>query len=685
MGFLAPKLLWLLFLAGVPLVIHLIQRIRLKKMLFSSLFFLSETKREKFTWLQLKEILLLIFRTAFILFLLFSLARPYFKRHLPFGRYDASRVIVLDDSYSMAYGQNFLQAKLQIRKLLKELSRNSEVAIISSSGKIETDFIRQKWLLEKMLDTLAVSYSANTLEEALYRAIKKLANAAYPQKEIFVVSDLQKSAIEPIVSLLSAQHSSSEVTRANFWIVEVGSKNPVNVGINEIFLNPSFPTPDLPSRVCVKLKNYSEKNHSVIMQCNIGFTELDGRPMITKETGKKFVSSVREAENLQAEVTLRSNEEKIITFDTEIKKPGCYQMQAMIRDDSLTIDNQYYYTAIIPQTTPILLVYENRSDIYYIEKALAQSYFEITTLEYKSFRQHNLNKYRAISIFSPSHLSYADWERLGYFVQQGKGLFVVLDKEIKEPRWRQALNLSLDLTSGLPMTSMSSGFVTIEKINYSHPIMEIFREVDLGSAKFFSYFELNDAMIKSNLALRQKQTLAYFSSGKPFLIEDPQQRIIIALSAFNLQSTDFMFKTTFLPLFHRIFTYLALGDLPQKYQVGDTVRVQFAKLSPTMTVKIKTPTSEIYEPIKQTSIAESQSFIEFSQTSIPGFYQIQEHFFSVNVSPEEGHLLKISEEILKNQGISIINDVAVKFTDLSRTSIFLAILFFILELVVLCL
>lgn len=685
MGFLAPKLLWLLFLAGVPLVIHLIQRIQLKKMLFSSLFFLSETKREKFTWLQLKEILLLIFRTAFILFLLLSLARPYFKRHLPFGRYDASRVIVLDDSYSMAYGQNFLQAKLQIRKLLKELSRNSEVAIISSSGKIETDFIRQKWQLEKMLDTLAVSYSANTLEEALYRAIKKLANATYPQKEIFVVSDLQKSAIEPIVSLLSAQHSSSEVTRANFWIVEVGSKNPVNVGINEIFLNPSFPTPDLPARVCVKLKNYSEKNNNVILQCNIGFTELDGRPAVIKETGKKFVSAVQEAENLQAEVSLKSNEEKIIAFDTEIKKPGCYQIQAMIKDDSLPIDNQYYYSAIIPQTTPILLVYENRSDIYYIEKALAQSYFEITTLEYKSLRQHNLNKYRAIGIFSPSHLSYADWERLGYFVQQGKGLLVVLDKEIKEPRWRQALNLSLDLTSGLPLTSTSSGFVTLEKINYSHPIMEIFREVDLGSAKFFSYFELNDAMIKSNLALRQKQTLAYFSSGKPFLIEDPQQRIIIALSAFNLQSTDFMFKTTFLPLFHRIFTYLALGDLPRKYQVGDTVRVQFAKLSPTMTVKIKTPTSEIYEPIKQTSIAESQSFIEFSQTLIPGFYQIQEHFFSVNVSPEEGHLLKISEEILKNQGISIINDVAVKFTDLSRTSIFLAILFFILELVVLCL
>ncbi|MCX7785078.1 MAG: BatA and WFA domain-containing protein [candidate division WOR-3 bacterium] len=726
MGFLAPSWLWLLGLAGIPILIHLLHRIRLPRIPFSSLFFLSSSKKEKFSWLHLKEILLLIFRTAFVFFLLLSLARPYFKKHLFInfnrsGKYDASRVIILDDSYSMAYGDNFSRAKEQVGKLLRDLSRSSEVAIITSSGKFISDFVTQKALLPKMLDTLSVSYFAKSMEEALHKSFDMLQKASFTQKEIFIVTDLQKSAIEPILPLLA----SKDLSQIKFWMIDVGSKNPDNIGIKEIFLQPSFPTPDLPFQVNVKLKNYTAKNKEAVLQCNIKFINSNLSFSNSKVSVQNAVlkNDVVESQILQSAVFLKPNEEKVITFNTEIKKPGHYLIQASISDDSLFVDNQYYWTLNIPQTTPILLLYEHRPDIQYIEKALAQSYFEITALEAKLLRQHNLNKYRAIGIFAPSQLNYADWERLAYFVQQGKGCFVVLNKEIKETRWHKILNLQLDLTGYNVTLDTRFGFVTIDKINYSHPIMEIFRDIDLSSAKFFNYWKLSDVSDtsvsdksvsdKSNLSLRQKQTLAYFSSGNPFLLEDPNQRIIIALSSFDIRTTDFMFKPIFLPMLHRIFSYLALSDLPTKYQVGDVIKLRLLSSHPMSNVKIKTPTSEIYQVINQspenkimskpmpnvktknlpnemdefiiqTSNLKTQNLLEFTNTSVPGFYQIQDQFFCVNVNPEESNLLKIPEGQLKQYGISVIKDVEGSFIDFSRASIYLSFMFLILELVVLC-
>ena len=57
LGFLLPKLAWLSLFALAPIVIHLLNRIRLRRVDFSSLRFLRDVKRERFNWLRLKELL----------------------------------------------------------------------------------------------------------------------------------------------------------------------------------------------------------------------------------------------------------------------------------------------------------------------------------------------------------------------------------------------------------------------------------------------------------------------------------------------------------------------------------------------------------------------------------------------------------------------------------------------------
>jgi hypothetical protein len=214
-------------------------------------------------------------------------------------------------------------------------------------------------------------------------------------------------------------------------------------------------------------------------------------------------------------------------------------------------------------------------------------------------------------------------------------------------------------------------FISIANINYDHPITEAFRSVDLSPSKFKKYWELDST--------GQINVLAYFSSQKPFLIESKNNKLIIALTSFNIDNTDFMFKASFLPLFNRIFTYLAAPIFTKAYRIGDTVNVQVDKLMP---MEIVTPEGKLYQT---PNIERGRLIVKLTDTKKPGFYQIGSQYFSVNVDNREGDLIRINSNEVKNQNIKIVNNFSGNISDFTLVSLILAILFFIIELIILIL
>jgi hypothetical protein len=650
MGFLLPNLLFLVSFASIPVVIHLIQRIRLKRVQYSSLFFLTGTKRETFSWLKLKEILLLIFRTLFVFFLFFSLARPYLKKKLLLSNYEAARVIILDDSYSMSYNGNFNTAKTQVNKLLNELKKGSEAAILTTSRYVVTDLSTDLKWIQAELESVAVSKSSNTPEKVFEEAVNMLTNSSLPRKEIFIVTDLQKRAILPLINNLKSQKNKKF---PNITVVNISGRSNENVGVEEIFISPNLPTPDFPSKPNVKIKNYSTKSVTRSLTFTLKYSERESL-----------------LQTVKTDVSLGPNESKTVPFEIDIAKPGIYKAEAVLSTDSLLVDNKRFFTITVPEQTPILLIFENPSDIQYIEKVLKLNFFDIVTANNKTLRQQNLKRYKAIGLFSPSSLTYADWQRLGYYLLEGGGLFIALDKEVKEVQWTNLLNINLNL-HGKQIVTKTPEFMTIGQVNYENAVIEIFKDIDLSNAKFYSYWEVD--------SVPAAEVLAYFSSHKPFLIEAQEKKVICALTSFNIDNTDFMFKATFLPLIHRIFKYLSFPLLSQTYRIDDTITMQVETSSP---VKITTPKGEV---IQVPSIQPGKLLIKLSDTKEPGFYSIGKENFVVNVLAAEGDLARVSESEIKNQNIRLIDDVGSKEADLTKVSLSLAILFFILELVLLIL
>ncbi len=193
MGFAAPALLPLAALAAVPLLIHILSRLRLRRIRFPSLMLLRTVRRERFSWIRLKEIVLLVLRTIALLALLLSLARPFLATALPaFGR-ATDVVLLVDDSYSMRYAGRWERAIVIARDLLGSLGRGRRALLLVSSGSPAPAEPAPPGRLIGRLDSIAPTSSAHPLLPALERAAGV---AESLDARLVVITDLQRRAFE---------------------------------------------------------------------------------------------------------------------------------------------------------------------------------------------------------------------------------------------------------------------------------------------------------------------------------------------------------------------------------------------------------------------------------------------------------------------------------------------------------
>src|SRR3954471_1778396 len=102
MHFLYPAFLFALLSLAIPVVIHLFNFRKFKKVYFSNVQFLKEIQEQQASRRNLKERLILATRLLALFFLVFAFARPYIASQSTgkAGRQNAVSIFV-DNSYSM--------------------------------------------------------------------------------------------------------------------------------------------------------------------------------------------------------------------------------------------------------------------------------------------------------------------------------------------------------------------------------------------------------------------------------------------------------------------------------------------------------------------------------------------------------------------------------------------------------
>lgn len=104
MTFLTPSVLWFLGAVSIPILIHLLSRLRINKVEFSTVRFIKQLETSSIRKMQIQKILLLLLRILALASLVLMMAQPVTQGFMPgwlAAEQDARLVMIIDNSASM--------------------------------------------------------------------------------------------------------------------------------------------------------------------------------------------------------------------------------------------------------------------------------------------------------------------------------------------------------------------------------------------------------------------------------------------------------------------------------------------------------------------------------------------------------------------------------------------------------
>lgn len=200
MGFESPLFLIGASAAAVPVVLHLVFRVRRRRKLFGSVMFLTEALRPNRRRLRLRDLLLLLLRAGAFALIAMGFARPFLSG-AEGGNARQDAVFVLDDTFSMraaVLGRTlFEEAKLKLAEEVERLSPRDRGAIVlvSGGGKVACPLTGETPRLKSALRAARPTYAAGQIAPALRLAFGMVEDSK-EKTRVVLASDLQAAAID---------------------------------------------------------------------------------------------------------------------------------------------------------------------------------------------------------------------------------------------------------------------------------------------------------------------------------------------------------------------------------------------------------------------------------------------------------------------------------------------------------
>jgi len=622
MTFLNPAILFGLLAASIPIIIHLLNLRKLKKIEFSTLQFLKELQKNKIRKIKIKQWLLLALRVLIILCIVTAFARPTLVGVSIGGTTSAAKttaVFILDDTFSMSVvdqnGSYFNQVKETLKDLLKQFEEGDEFALVLASyqpDEIEMTSNRSKF--GQTVDAVTISHSSGKLNNAMIKAAQLIGDAKNFNKEIYLFTDFQKGRLALDNEITDLKEQLGEQVR--LYSFNYSGKEVFNFGIDDLEINTQIFEKDKPIKFEATVKNYSErvKDNLVI---------------------SLFINGERLA---QQSINLNPGESKTANLEASAKNFGYSEAIVEIEEDDILQDNNRFSSFFIPEKIPVLILADDLNDTKLIEAALKSvsesGYFDITIKKTEQISGLQLNNFRVMILLS-SDLGNAQ-VKLNQFLSSGKGIIIFPSSENNPTGFNNSLS-AVGLASAASLVKMEAGqSIRFGETDFNHPVFEnIFmdeKKKQIESPEIYSYLKINPG--------RKGKSIINLEDESSFLSEYSisEGRVLLFGVSPVFSWSDFPIKGIFAPLVTKSVMYLSSensGD--ENYLAGETINVNVSERSLPQ-IKIVTPDSR--EDLITLDENQRSDFISYSSTSAAGNYK----FFSgeklitmssVNTDPAE--------------------------------------------------
>ena len=628
MIFLNPLVLFGLLAASIPVLIHLLNLRKLKKIDFSTLTFLKELQKNKIRKIKIKQLLLLALRVMIILFVVLAFARPTLKGISIGGASSAAKttaVFILDNTFSMSVvdnnGSYLNQAKETIKLLLNQLQEGDEAALILLSnppvGNSRISEIKPTSNLadfKKQVEAADISYYSGNLNDAIVEAAEILSKSQNFNKEIYLLSDFQRDRIYEQSSLSNLGEILND--KVKLYSFNYSGKDVFNIGIDNLKVNTQIFEKDKPVSFSITVTNYSSKpaQNTVV---------------------SLFINNERSA---QQSVNLNPGETKILTMEASVKSTGYIDAFAEIEDDDILQDNKRFTSFYVPADIPVGVFSEEIQDAKYINLALTageDNTLKITEKNINQISSFDLNQFDVLILIGPDNFN--DFSALKSFINNGGGLFIMPGSKSNPENFKNALS-----EIGLPEPSGTAGKinsanneVTFENVDLNHPVFRNIFSKDkkkLESPDIYYHYKIYAGSKGRDIISLVDRTsfLSEYKTGKG--------KVFLLNTAPVLSWTNFPLKSIFVPLINKSVFYLSSKDKAESNNlVGNSINIDVSNQSVPQ-IKIERPNkSEEYVNLNELN---NPNYITYDNTSLPGNYLVYSgkkiiDDFVINTNPLE--------------------------------------------------
>ncbi len=593
MSFLQPGYLYGLLVLAIPIIIHLFNFRRTKKVYFSNSQFLREVKESKSAKRKLKHLLILASRLFFLFFLILAFAQPF----IPSTEIEEQQDLVyiyLDNSLSMdnevASNLSALDLGIQnVERILDLYPRETRFKLLTNDFSSPLRVFRSKEEISDMMTEVTLNGVQREFKEIWQRLNS---DQSAQRADWYFISDFQKSTFQGL------QTFDGDSTQRYFFVPLIFSSTS-NVFIDSVYLKNPF----LVAR---------DQNTIEILMRNTGSAAVQDLVISL---------SIDDRQIANAGIDLPPNGTATTTINLNFPLEGNNPATLSFEEFPVAFDNEFYFNLNLSQKVSILEIKSHNestpvSKVYANTKLFDYVSSNVDNLDYSIINQMDLVVLNAIDQAPTSLL-----DVLQEFVNNGKHLMII---PAKTPDMNAIQRLAAFANSKF---HTDTAWVDLEAPKYNLPFFRnIFED---QSSQAISMPRVKNVIAWSS---QRGENLLLSKTGIPYLSTNYRGSVYLLGSDLEPGSSTFAQHAVFVPVMYKVAALSKAFDRQLYY----TTDQQIIKIKPDSVVgaDLFTLDNGLEQLVPNQRIMGQELFLEIPSDVInPGFYQLKNQERVVGVLP----------------------------------------------------
>lgn len=357
MQFVYPYFLWGLLALVVPVIIHLFNFRKFKKVHFSNVQFLKAVQLETQSRNKLKQWLILAARMLAITCLVFAFSQPYLpgKNKTLAPNTQKSVTVFVDNSFSMdaqqKQGRLIDLARTYADEIISAYSDADRIQVLTHDFESRHQVFYSPSEARQLINQITISSSSRPLSEVLMRISDLHKNQKATSSRIFIISDFQKSFTD------WQQVRSDSTLPVQFVPITPGIQS--NLYIDSCWTD----RPELQKggtlKIKVRVRNESDQ-------------QAENLTLRLKVNGQQK-SPVNVSVDAHASVDAEMN--------YTIQETGFHFGEISLDDDQITFDDVFYIGFDVKESLPIYNIEGSKAGPYIQRLFGNDSYFKLETVK----------------------------------------------------------------------------------------------------------------------------------------------------------------------------------------------------------------------------------------------------------------------------------------------------------------